>query len=387
MEKVMRKQKRWILAAFLVAGMVMFTACAPSAPKAEVKTESEASPQTPAQDSQASSAPQVTELFNQFTAVDSNGNDVTQDIFSGHKLTMVNIWATYCGPCLNEMPELGELNKEYKDKGFQVVGMPIDVLNQDGSISQEQVDLVNEIAEKTGADYTHILPSQDLIDAKLKNVTAVPETVFVDENGNQVGKSYMGARSKEKWQEIIDGLLASMPDTDDAQAPQKEDAQQAAGVSSNISGETAMINAPIFYEFTTTDMDGNTVTDQILNEGTQLTLALVWDPAWEGNAQALQKMQEYLKGSTAINGIGFVLNADGKETEIKETANHAGADFPQLKPTQELAGYILGDEPLVLAIAPWGSVVGKPLAAGSDVKEWSAWIDDALTDVNSGCCG
>ena len=89
----------------------------------------------------------------------------------------------------------------------------------------------------------------------------------------------MGARSKEKWQEIIDGLLASMPDTDAAQAPQKEDAQQAAGVSSNISGETAMINAPIFYEFTTTDMDGNTVTDQILNEGTQLTLALVWDPA------------------------------------------------------------------------------------------------------------
>ena len=144
----------------------------------------------------------------------------------------------------------------------------------------------------------------------------------------------MGARSKEKWQEIIDGLLASMPDTDAAQTPQKEDAQQAAGVSSNISGETAMINAPIFYEFTTTDMDGNTVTDQILNEGTQLTLALVWDPAWEGNAQALQKIQEYLKGSTAINGIGFVLNADGKETEIKETANHAGADFPQLKPTQ-----------------------------------------------------
>ena len=207
--------------------------------------------------------------------MDSNGNDVTQDIFSGHKLTMVNIWATYCGPCLNEMPELGELNKEYKDKGFQVVGMPIDVLNQDGSISQEQVDLVNEIAEKTGADYTHILPSQDLIDAKLKNVTAVPETVFVDENGNQVGESYMGARSKEKWQEIIDGLLASMPDTDAAQAPQKEDAQQAAGVSSNISGETAMINAPIFYEFTTTDMDGNTVTDQILNEGTQFTLSLI----------------------------------------------------------------------------------------------------------------
>ena len=58
--------------------------------------------------------------FSKFTAIDLNGNKVTEDIFKGKKLTMINIWATFCSPCIGEMPYLETLNKEYADKDFSI---------------------------------------------------------------------------------------------------------------------------------------------------------------------------------------------------------------------------------------------------------------------------
>ena len=158
-----------------------------------------------------SSAAEVTPVFGEtFASEDLEGNAVDQTIFEGHDLTMVNIWATFCGPCLDEMPDLGELNTQYADQNFQIVGMVVDVLNQDLTYNEEQVALAKEVVEKTGASYTHLLPSEDLLMNKLIYVTGVPETVFVDSEGNQVGESYLGARSKEEWSEIIEELLAEV---------------------------------------------------------------------------------------------------------------------------------------------------------------------------------
>lgn len=142
-----------------------------------------------------------------FQSVDMDGNTVSQEIFTDAKLTMVNIWATFCTPCISEMPELAEIAGEYRDKGLQVVGVIADVQDRTGAISASQMELAKLIVEKTGADYRHLLPSADLNRAKLNAVTSVPETVFVDKDGKVVGKSYLGARSKEKWTVIIDELL------------------------------------------------------------------------------------------------------------------------------------------------------------------------------------
>ena len=150
--------------------------------------------------------------FTSFTADTLDGESVTQDIFADYDLTMVNIWGTFCGPCINEMPELGEIQAEYQDKGFQIVGIVIDVFNRDGSVSEEQLDLAREIVDTTGASYTHLIPSAELIVAKLQDVTAIPETIFVDKEGNFVGKSYLGAKSKEQWIEIIDSMLEELQD-------------------------------------------------------------------------------------------------------------------------------------------------------------------------------
>lgn len=191
-------KKRTVILGAMALSMTLFTACN----KQETGTEeTTAAVSTTAAD--AGEAPS----FSDFSAVTLNGDLVTQEIFQDYDLTMINIWATSCGPCLREMPDLGELHEEYKDQGFQIVGIVMDVLNRDGSLSETQLDTAREIVEKTEADYLHLLPSADLIEAKLSQVSAVPETIFVDSEGNLVGESHMGAKSKEDWKGIIDEYL------------------------------------------------------------------------------------------------------------------------------------------------------------------------------------
>ena len=145
--------------------------------------------------------------FGSFTATDINGNGVTEKIFTQSTLTMVNIWATFCGPCINEMPDLGKLNTEYKDQGFQVVGIILDSKNANDVTFDNIIESAKEIISDTGASYLHILPSKSLYAIKLNEVTAVPETVFVNSEGKVVSEIYMGSKSKAEWQSIIENLL------------------------------------------------------------------------------------------------------------------------------------------------------------------------------------
>lgn len=196
------KKTKFLTGILLLCVLTVFTACKSSKPE-----ESEKGQETDGKIQENTETAAEEEGFQSFTAYDLEGNEVSQDIFQDYDLTMINIWATFCGPCISEMPELGELNQEYREKGVQVVGIVMDVLNSKGEISEDQVSLAKEIVEKTGADYLHLLPSDDLIEIKLKEVTGVPETVFVDKDGRLVGASYIGARDGDSWRTVIDELL------------------------------------------------------------------------------------------------------------------------------------------------------------------------------------
>ena len=148
-------------------------------------------------------------LFDTFSTTDLEGNTVDQTILEGYELTMVNVWATYCAPCLREMPDLGALAEEYAEKGVQIVGLVSDTLNSDGSISDSQVETAKEIVEETGADYLHLLPSEDLF-GLLSQIYAVPTTFFVDSEGYQVGYAYVQSMEREQFVEIIDEALAEV---------------------------------------------------------------------------------------------------------------------------------------------------------------------------------
>lgn len=138
-----------------------------------------------------------------FEARDMEGNTVSSDIFSQTRLTMINVWATYCNPCLREMPDLGELAGEYGADEFRIVGVISDVM--EGS-DQKILDYAADLVEQTGADYPHLLRNESLYYALLTDVVAVPTTFFIDENG-VILDTVVGSMKKSAWEEKINGLL------------------------------------------------------------------------------------------------------------------------------------------------------------------------------------
>jgi thiol-disulfide isomerase/thioredoxin len=144
-----------------------------------------------------------------FKAQDLDGNEVTKDIFSDYDLTLVNLFATWCSPCIKEMPYLDAVDKEMADQNVNVIGIALDV-NEDGKIDKDKLDKLNEIIKATKVQYEIILPDEVLRTGRLKNVDSVPESFFVDKNGNIVGETYVGSRSKEEWIEIVENELAKL---------------------------------------------------------------------------------------------------------------------------------------------------------------------------------
>lgn len=143
-----------------------------------------------------------------FAGNDMEGNAVTSEIFSESRLTMINVWATYCSPCLNEMPELGELAQEYDKEDFQLIGI---VSNVPEGADEEKLELVEVLVEQTEADYPHLLLNESLNDGLLSGVSAVPTTFFVGQDG-KILDTVVGARDKAAWKEIIDGILEESPE-------------------------------------------------------------------------------------------------------------------------------------------------------------------------------
>lgn len=214
--------KRSVLLLLALALSLCLTACGgPAAQPSAEQTASqsvasqEAVQSAPQQDTSAEDAASASEqpsaagILSQFSAQDLEGNSFDQTMLQDHTLTMVNVWATFCTPCINEMPDLGTLAQEYQDQGVQIVGLVSDVLTMDGSLDQDQMELAREIVASTSADYTHLVPSENLY-FLLGQISSVPTTFFVDENGAQVGGTYVGSKDKEQWHEIIDQLLTEV---------------------------------------------------------------------------------------------------------------------------------------------------------------------------------
>lgn len=143
-----------------------------------------------------------------FTTEDLYGNEVTHEIYADYDLTVINIWGTFCGPCINEMPDLGELAKEYSDKGVQFMGLVGDTIDYSGNIDASLVEEAKEIVAQTGADYLHVLPMNELLYNVMTQITAYPTTVFVDSEGKQVDYAYLGAADKDTWAARIDNALS-----------------------------------------------------------------------------------------------------------------------------------------------------------------------------------
>lgn len=189
-KKNLRKKYAALCAALLLMNAV--TGCAGTSNNSK-GTENTAS--SPAADNNlakdgenALAAPADTAVFPAFTANDLDGNTVTESIFSEKDLTVLNIWGTFCGPCIGEMPELGEWAKEMPDN-VQILGLIIDI---NGEEDTEHRDLAVDITSQAGVDFPNLIANEDFAPI-LKDVIGVPTTLFIDGEGNLVGDPVIGA--------------------------------------------------------------------------------------------------------------------------------------------------------------------------------------------------
>lgn len=190
-----------IVSGLLILLLVLLCGCAktdgesPDLAGPAVGTANEPPAQSEPQ-SEEESAP----IFITFEGMDLEGNTISEDVFLQSKLTMVNVWATYCDPCLREMPGLGELASEYDKSELQIIGIVSDV--REG----EDQSLVESLVQETGAAYPHLLANGSIDRAILSSVSGVPTTFFFDGEGAYLG-GVVGSAEKSAWKEIVDGLL------------------------------------------------------------------------------------------------------------------------------------------------------------------------------------
>ena len=150
----------------------------------------------------------ATDLSNLQT-VDIDGKEFSGKDFSDYDLTMVNVFATWCSPCVQEIPDLAEIQKEMKDKGINIVGVVTDTVDQTGE-NQEALEKAKLIRERSKAGYPFLIPDKSNFNGRLSGIQAFPETFFVDKKGQIVGETYSGSHNKKAWLEIIEKELAKV---------------------------------------------------------------------------------------------------------------------------------------------------------------------------------
>ena len=139
--------------------------------------------------------------FANFKAEDLEGNEITQDIFNQYDLTMINVWATWCGSCLAEMPDLVKLHNGLNEN-VNMISICID--------ATENKETAQKIMKTENAKFTTLMDNEQLKESILNNLGAVPTSIFVDKEGNVVGKMVEGARSLEEYESIIEDKLTEL---------------------------------------------------------------------------------------------------------------------------------------------------------------------------------
>lgn len=154
-------------------------------------------------DAIATDSPKPSEVMNNSSEAKEgvnfqNGSDVAENIFSNFDITMVNIWSTWCGYCVQEMPELQEVYGKAKNEGnVNLISICCD--------ADSEKELAKEILKDNGCEFLTINPNNEFW-KKYTNIEYYPTTIFVDSDGEIIGDNVVGAprgdASEEYWKII-----------------------------------------------------------------------------------------------------------------------------------------------------------------------------------------
>ena len=138
-----------------------------------------------------------------FETTDLQGNTVTEDILQEADLTLINYWATYCGPCYAEMPDLQALADDYEGR-VTVLGVVTDMQDLKDSSLMEAAE---KFTTEQGTSFTNVIPQGGLLELAY-SLEYVPTTIIVDKDGVAVGSPIVGANI-EGYRKVIDDYFAA----------------------------------------------------------------------------------------------------------------------------------------------------------------------------------
>ena len=147
-----------------------------------------------------SQQPRGTEVGEQYTDIQLpgiQGNIVKiSDYISKNKYTLIDFWASWCGPCRAEMPTVVKAYTDYHDKGFEVVGVSLD---NDKEAWLQAIELLRmpwpQMSDLNGWDCEG---------AQLYNVRSIPSNVLIDQQGNIIAKDLRGEDLLNKMAKLLD---------------------------------------------------------------------------------------------------------------------------------------------------------------------------------------
>ena len=187
------------MAIMMVAGISACNASSKTASNETTTTESKQA-DAKAEDSKEADSKNDEVKFPEFTAKTVTGEDISSDIFKDSKLTVVNVWGSWCGPCVQEIPELQKLYESMKEKDVNVIGLAQD--------AGTDLDSVKEIIDKNKVTYQNIIP-EGVTEDVVMSLMAFPTTFFVDSDRNVVGV-IQGARNLEAFTSAVESVLATL---------------------------------------------------------------------------------------------------------------------------------------------------------------------------------
>lgn len=133
------------------------------------------------------------------------GEVVDNKIFEENKVTMVNIWATFCQPCAKELPYLQEIYEEMKSEKVGMLGIIVDVdLDAEGD---KKINKAKKLIKEKNITYKNVLLDNKLKTYLQDKVVLVPITVFVDNKGEVIGDAIENVCTKEEYVYEINKIL------------------------------------------------------------------------------------------------------------------------------------------------------------------------------------
>jgi thiol-disulfide isomerase/thioredoxin len=127
------------------------------------------------------------------------GKTVTLSKYRG-KVVLLDFWATWCGPCRMEIPHLIELQKAYRDQGFNIIGVSLD---------RQGEPVVKSFMEQWKVNYTMVMDSSGQLANTYGGIRSIPTTLLIGRDG-EVKQVFVGYNSKEIFEEAIKKALGPL---------------------------------------------------------------------------------------------------------------------------------------------------------------------------------